>query len=373
MKPEKFSSFADLPSIDGIPTEPSDEQTPPRSVIQVAKLGKFGHPRYGKFNITQQTFESFQANFQEVSGGEVAIDVDHAPERGGPTEAYGWIRSLRQQGEELLADVEWTWRGAMLVADKAYRYISPTWSMTFTSDDGTKRGPTLLGAALTNRPFFERMRPCVLLSQSFAREEATFATENDGPAAPEPAPSDSRAAMDRDKLIQVFGLDAEATDEQILEASQAAQAAKVAADDKPNEPQIPEGHELVKTADLAKLTADAERGSGAADDLADMRFTTAFDKAVDEGRAAPAHKDNLRKFFDADQDAAIEHINALEKIVNTASQGSGSGGDAEIPDGYDEDSVKLDREVRAYMAEHKESDYTVALDAVIATKEVQAV
>lgn len=385
--PELFTSLADLPSVDGIPDERSDQDKPPRSTIQVAKVGKFKHPRYGNFDITPAVFEMFIRNLAEVSGGEVAIDTDHEPERGGSTKAYGWIKALRSAGNELLADVEWTWEGAMLVADRTYRYISPTWAMAYTSDDDTKRGPTLLGAALTNRPFFERMRPCVLLSQTFSRDELQFAK----PDAPEPdecptegckkpkghqgdhtkiaerPPSDSRPAMETKTFAKALGLEEDATEDQILEA---ARAAADAAEQAPSEDQV-----VVTASKLAELEQGASKADSAekaADKanglLANMRFSAAYDAAVEKVAldTTDETKDRLRSWFDNDEDQCLAHIASLHPIANAEAAGHSTnpGEDGDVPAGHDPESYRLDQKVQAYRREHN-LDYPTALARVM--------
>lgn len=153
-------------------TPPAADVDRPTSRIQLAKPGRFKHPLYGRFHIDTGIFASFERNFQAVSGGQLPIDFDHAPDKGGSTEAAGWITQLHTEPAGLFATVQWTSKGAEAIKDGRYRFISPTWKLAYTSDDGTRRGPTLFGAALTNRPFFERM---AVVSLSQHPEALTFA------------------------------------------------------------------------------------------------------------------------------------------------------------------------------------------------------
>jgi phage I-like protein len=84
-------------------------------------------------------------------GGKLAIDENHATDlaapKGGPSPARGWIVELEQRDDGVWGRVEWTEAGRALVAEGAYRGISP---VILHGKDGTITG--LLRAALTNVP-----------------------------------------------------------------------------------------------------------------------------------------------------------------------------------------------------------------------------
>ena len=397
MKPDARLRFvADVPDLsaanwpDGAPEDVPAEQTPPTSRIQIAKVGNFKHRRYGNFRITLDTFRSFIANFDAgIPTAEIAIDPDHASEVEGDTRAVGWYKRLHIIGDGLFADVEWTWRGAYMIREGEYKYFSPSWNLNHQSDDGAKHGPTILGGGLTNRPFFERMAT-VSLSRALndAADRGVFAFCEIA----EEASSDSRPAMELTTFAQLFGLAADATEDQVLEAAKAAagnggaaQFAQVLGlkEDATGEDIMTAAKELVEKAakapgedqvvvastQLAQLTTQAAAGAGAAKDLADMKFNTAFDAALAKGTVAPAEKDGLKTFYDLNPEATLEQIAARQPIVNTRPAGSPAN-PGETPDGYDADSVALDREVRKFMVENDVEDYSVALSRVLEQKEM---
>ncbi|HMJ01571.1 MAG TPA: phage protease [Conexibacter sp.] len=405
--------FADAPDFtgysfpDGAPEDISvAEYTPPTSRIQIAKAGKFKHPLYGKFDVTPDTFQSFIDNAAAgIPTSELPVDFDHAPEYKGDTKACGWIKKLEADGDKLYATVEWTWQGAYSIREREYRYISPTWKLNYTSDDGTKRGAVLFGVALTNRPFFEQMA-VVALTQSFSR--GAFATEDTETITPDPAepdPSDSPAAMELSQIIQVFGLAADTTEEQAVtfmrdtaalrqvsevfgltdatpdEILAAARDAKDKADKAPADDQV-----VVTATKLSELETKANAGEKASQDLgviqserADEKFNAAFDGALEKGcvDAIPETRERFRKIFDNDHELALETLSSLQPIVNTdpsgGAGGAGSGNatreetntyaiegaDAEI----DQEGLELDRKAQAYAAEHK-IDYIEAYHIV---------
>ncbi len=394
MEPTRLAFLADAPDLTALAVgfdKAEDAPVgaePPSSWVQLAKQGKFRHPRFGRFEVTENVYATWQRNFAEVSGGELPMDFDHTPERGGPTGACGWIKALEVRGKELWAKVEWNWEGALAIKQRRYRYISPTFARAFVSDDETKRGPALLGAALTNRPFLERMA-VVSLSADFDSDALTLAAEERPEQKPDtpkecpcpdpsceecrkagchrpkvdkskPPASDSRAAMSEfAKFAEALGLSAEATEEEILTA---AREAKEAAE-KPAE----DGQVTLSATEVADLTSKANAGEKAAADLADMRFSTAYDKAVEEGRAAPAQREHFHKIFQADEELAIATLDSLQQVVSTKASGrpggapSGGAPDSYSVDGLqaDPDALELDAKAKA-LAEEKGIDYVEA-------------
>ena len=92
------------------------------------------------------------------------------PKRPGDGAAAGWMKKLelREDGDELWAEVEWTEDGAERVRTKQYRFISPSFVKDYTHKDGRKIGTTLLAAAITNHPFLEGMQALTLATPALA-------------------------------------------------------------------------------------------------------------------------------------------------------------------------------------------------------------
>ncbi len=94
----------------------------------------------------------------------IVIDNDHLTLMDTFAPAFGWITGLYDAGPDGLgADgVEWTRRGAEVLANKEYRFISPVFF--FNGVDG-ESGETIpfgiSSAALTNTPFFDKLKPLV--------------------------------------------------------------------------------------------------------------------------------------------------------------------------------------------------------------------
>ena len=150
----------------------ADAGAPPRSWIQLARTGSFVSKRYGKFSITKDDLSQMLTNFNEVTPKaptELPIDYDHLsmdPKMPGDGAAAAWIKKLelRENGEELWGEVEWTPDGADRVRKQEYRFISPSFVKNHVHKDGQKIGTTLIAAAITNHPFLEGMRSLTLAS-----------------------------------------------------------------------------------------------------------------------------------------------------------------------------------------------------------------
>ncbi len=128
--------------------------------IQLIKAGTFFSDWYGEFRLTSQDLQKMVANFNDnVRGVDCAIDYDHMNMRC----AAAWITKLSIRNDsELWAEVEWTEDGAKLVTSRQYRYTSAEFDYAYKDNETQQdHGLTLLGAALTNRPFVKRMEPVV--------------------------------------------------------------------------------------------------------------------------------------------------------------------------------------------------------------------
>ena len=140
------------------------------SEIQILRTGTFHHPFYGKFTITDDTLQHMVANYGTVrpkSPTQMVVDFEHLstgdvvdPMQG---RAAGWFVSVRTEEGKLFATVSWTDEAAEAIKEKKFQFISPEFSLNYIDkESGEDVGPTILSAALTNRPFLEGMEPVVL-------------------------------------------------------------------------------------------------------------------------------------------------------------------------------------------------------------------
>jgi len=157
MKQRTANLYATVSLSEAMPTGPVVGATPPVSSVQLLRAGTFEHGWYGKIRIDSELYDALIRNFDErVRGVDIALDVEHQPEEG----AAGWFRRLftDDNGETLWGEVEWTPKGLALVGGKVFKYLSMEYDLAYVDEEGVLRGPTMLGAALTNRPFLKRMR-----------------------------------------------------------------------------------------------------------------------------------------------------------------------------------------------------------------------
>lgn len=200
--------------------------------VLVSPIGTFPHPD-GEQLCTREAFDALVAKWEESGKPEILVDFDHASETGGPTEAAAWATALRSDEDGLHATFRMTDKGAEALSATRYRYLSPAW---YVDEEGH---PTELSTiALTNRPNLPVPR---LLnrkpdgSSSCPPSVATQNAEAGEPHLPDPAgagegnpPEEGNTTEqqknDMDKLREMLGLAAEATDEEVLAAVDALRA-----------------------------------------------------------------------------------------------------------------------------------------------------
>ncbi|SOC46647.1 phage I-like protein [Rhizobium subbaraonis] len=90
-------------------------------------------------------------SLQAADGARLVLDENHSTDlaapKGEPAPARGWITDLQARDDGIWGKVEWTKAGAALMADRAYRHISPVISHRA---DGLVTA--ILRASLVNKP-----------------------------------------------------------------------------------------------------------------------------------------------------------------------------------------------------------------------------
>lgn len=132
-------------------------------------------------------------------GDDILVDFEHRSETGGDTDAAAWIKSLEIDDEDgLVGHFALTDVGAEALRSRRIRYLSPA---LLVDKDG--RPCRLTSVALTNKPNIP-VRPIL----NRAGDNSTVEDQ-----------AKDTATMDlRSRLIELLGLPAEATDDQIAEA-----------------------------------------------------------------------------------------------------------------------------------------------------------
>ena len=249
-----------------------------------------------------------------MARGALPIDQDHATDNvaktGVAAPARGWIVEMQARADGIWGRVEWTGEGKALLSDRAYRGISPV--ILF---DESKCVQAIRRAALTNDPALDQLT-------------TVFSGNPD---------MDFKA-----KLIELLGLTAEASDEDILAAL------KTAADADPGgsasmsaqltEGGEPAGHALeliTLSATVAALKSKvSELETTAATNSANAlraEAMSAVDAAITEGKPIKPQRETWISLFVSDPDKTKAALAAMPSINGPAIEGDDEkGGKAQL-------------------------------------------
>jgi len=133
--------------------------------VTITRAGTFYDPRYDKFTLSLEMFESIIENFNNnVYGQKIALDVAHQPNKGG---AAGYFKKLFLDGSKLRGKVELTPYGVDAIKNKDHIYLSAEIHPDFQDNETQqKHGAVLLGAGLVVRPCIKRLDPVKLVDDS---------------------------------------------------------------------------------------------------------------------------------------------------------------------------------------------------------------
>ena len=232
---------------------------------------------------------------------DIVVDYEHgsikAAESGSPNPAAGWIERYEwDDSQGLMAAIKWTDDAAKMIADKAYRYLSP---VLLYNAAGEVKG--LHSVALTNTPALDGMALAALSKQI------------------NPDQPDEGTPMNKEALIKLLGLAADADEQAINQALQALQeqagdksltellaAPKDTPKDTPpaEPPKAPEGKQPEDAAELAELKAQV---AALSKQLTALEVGGASDgliaAALSDGRLLPHQEADARKLAAADPQA----------------------------------------------------------------------
>lgn len=107
----------------------------------------------GRITLTRSYLQSFVRNWEKQ--GKVALPVDYWHDDESPDSiASGWIEDLELRADGLYARIKWTAAAKAKIDADELRFLSPSFIHDgMDSTTGQRQGPTLLGAALLNKPF----------------------------------------------------------------------------------------------------------------------------------------------------------------------------------------------------------------------------
>lgn len=279
--------------------------------VQVLRVGKFNHPKYGEFEITPQILSEMKTNFEaRVRGVDIAFDYFHDSDKeasGWPTELY-----LTEDGLELWAKVDWTPAAQRKLSEREIRYFSPDFAFQWEDPEtGVVHKNVLFGGGLTNRPFVKDMAAIVAAEE---KEEKMKLEE-----------------MEKKLLKLAEDGEGMAKEHEKLKAEHAEMKKKLAEyEEKVPAPAPAEGDDGEDEDDvpaLKKKLAEVDgRNKALEKELADMKASkklaekeSEFNLLLSEGKACVAQKD---AFMKGDMTAFVK----LSQPLNLNGKGSSSAG-----------------------------------------------
>jgi len=258
--------------------------------VQILRVGNFFHEGQ-TIVIDKSHLKSMVKNFKDqVRGVDLMLDYSHETDK----EAAAWFKDLylSEDGKQLWADVHWTDDGSIAVLKKKYRYISADFQFSYKDNENQKDyGPTLFGAALTNRPVVKNMEPTIELSEIKEKSDKT------------------KDIIMEEKIKELEAKIAELEAEKKVMADELSEKSKLAEseENKEKEKELSEREDRIKLAE-EKIEADKK--------LAAKK--SVFDKMLSEGKTVEAQRvhymaDDFVKF--AENSA---QVNLSEKGSSTA-------------------------------------------------------
>lgn len=203
---------------------PDGSDNHPPEWIHLTPAGTFGG-KDGRGPFILKNAADVIERSMHMARGKIVVDINHsthvAAARGERSDAVGWITELNARTDGIWGRVEWNGTGRQLMADHAYRGISPAIG---SASDGTVEW--IEAVSLTNRPNLgvadlhsqnqETRMDLAQLRRTLGLSET--ATEDDINA----AIARGKAAVTlHASVAKIVGLDANASDAAVLAAVQA--------------------------------------------------------------------------------------------------------------------------------------------------------
>ena len=117
--------------------------------VQIATVGTVVGSDVDGNPVEQNFTEESLQKIAENTTDEVLVDAEHQSEKGGTTEAKGWLSKLNfVPGKGLFGSIKWTDIGRKLVENRVFRWLSPSWMI----DKVTREPVAMTSVALTNKP-----------------------------------------------------------------------------------------------------------------------------------------------------------------------------------------------------------------------------
>lgn len=353
-------------------------------IAHALPIGEFVHPWWGDFALTFESLSKMAAAAERwrAKGGLINLNFNHDD-----AQNAGEIIKLEMRENGLWVTAKLTPNGYKKMKSDGYKRFSAEWAPNFKDEFGEKYGDMFFGGALTNIPYFSvSLDGLYLLEDEGLLKVASRATQ--------PLLTKETKRMDPEILTALTGEENPEKQKKTIEAWKADSEAlvKMTADAK-NKPA--EEEDSKKTAALtekdkkiASLQTDLNKTSK---EVAKMQREKLIAEAYRAGKltfvqkeayAKEAEKKNenepekiFAKPFQTNEDLKIFLATAPKVIpdpLGTETDIEDETSEADLQKasaaGIDPESVKEDRKIKAYMAEHKMTDYGAAQIAVAKEK-----
>jgi phage I-like protein len=305
----------------------------PKGEIMLFPFGIFHHSTYGKLDFTEDFHTTVVKNFENgVLGTEPFMDIEHKM-----GEALGWFKELvYRPGMGTFAKIEYTDKGNELLSSKTYKYFSP-WFEDFKDPQTQEVHKNVFrGGAATNIPFLKMMPPIVdegeqlsdrkvvnvLLSDIYTEAQSDSTTSEDVQTSGSSESDNNKMEVQMDelrkKLIKLYDLPEDATDEDIEKASEEVK------EEAEKEPEAPA--EEAKEEEAAEENSDVEEvkkeNEEIKKELAEMKAEKIVGKALAEGKMLPKDRKFWMNEFIADPKKTAGIIDHLPVVVSLAEKGN---------------------------------------------------
>ena len=118
------------------------------SEVQITTIGEVVGSDSDGNPITQNFSEEALQKVAETQKDDILVDSDHSSEKGGSTEAKGWLSKLTfKKGIGLMGTIKWTNIGKSLIQNRVFRWLSPSWIL-----NDNKEPMVMTSCSLTNKP-----------------------------------------------------------------------------------------------------------------------------------------------------------------------------------------------------------------------------
>lgn len=264
--------------------------------IKIMPLGEVKTTK-GNFYVDEQSVNEMKEYFKK-RGLDIVVDYEHQSLSDKKALAGGWIKDFYIKDNCVVAKVEFTEIAKKEIENKQYKYLSPT---IFLKNNKPIR---LHSVALTNTPAIDNMYP-LFLSEDLKNE----LEEGD-------------EKMEIKKILELLGLDENATEEDVLNKIEELKVTKKDEEDLSDEMQLSSNKEVIEILGLKEITTNEEINIALLnlknntvskteflalkEEMAKKEIDVILDNALKDGKIVPAQRDSFMKLALSDRTAFDE-------------------------------------------------------------------